>query len=191
MKTNRELLIEAFRLEGKASKIYDMVFASLSEAQRKNIQGTLIDILYLGNKTEFETANSYYRTDKEKLMKAELELVQCFHRTAMAFSRRKLKATDEAVLNVINDFITKEETTPTNTVSGEDNSKEKKERKQREDKGLSNEQIEKTIHKLIEVVKKDDVKYHLIEALKAMKLTVEQKIEFAVEEEIVSDKWWM
>ena len=50
----RDEILKAFRAEAKAAQVYDTIFASFSDAERSNIQKTLIDILYLGNNRNTE-----------------------------------------------------------------------------------------------------------------------------------------
>jgi ribosomal protein L13 len=161
----KRMLLDAFDMERKATDLYDMVYNALTASQKQNIQKTLIGILFVGDAVQFEKYNEVYREAVETMLPADKKLIQCFHRTAMAFSRRKAKEVD--------DF---DATKVANAVSQAEG-----EKKTRESKGAKEERLskpakahdpEKLIQEALSLVKRDDVKALLQQALIQMKLAV-------------------
>jgi len=168
----KQTLLDAFGMERKAQDIYDMVWKELSKEQRANIQKTLIGILFNGEQETFNNINNLYREDKTKIMPIILRDIQCFHRTAMAFSRRQKK--EEEQVEQIDEVIALIGAV-TNTVSSTEPTTEKKKRDGSTSKRpAKQDNPEHLIQKAISLITRDDVKVLLQQALIQMKLGLTQ-----------------
>lgn len=174
--TAKKDLLTAFNMERKAQDIYTEVWNALSEEQRSNIQKTLIDIIFVGDEKAFKEISDQYKLNKEKLSPPILKDIQCFHRTAMAFSRRAKKEIDsmETLIETIVSGIKLETNTggadETNTVSSKD--KETTDKLPRITKPVKEINPEKLIEAAIKLVIRDDVKVLLQQALIQLKLSL-------------------
>jgi hypothetical protein len=153
-------LLTAFKAEQKAQQIYDMMWEAFTPKEKQNVGLTLIEIIYHGFKDEYKKADAQYRKDKTLLSAPELQDIQMYNRSAMAFSRRKAKTID-AMDDSIETLLAK----VANTVSGSTNKEEKKERTPKQ------ENPEKILVKLIDMIERNDVKILLQQALMQLKLT--------------------
>jgi hypothetical protein len=170
----KKKLFEAYGLESKASAIYDNIFNHFTPKQLQNIQQALIDIIFLGDCELFKEINGIYKSEsKHELSEQHLKEIQVFHRSAMAFSRRKAKESDsviallaelEQVANPVSQIVS----TPTPASSTAD----RKERTVKPTKELTEKDAEKLIVKALDVIKRNDVKALLQQALIQLKLSV-------------------
>jgi len=170
--TAKRDLLSAFNMERKAQDIYTEVWNALSEEQRSNVQKTLIDIIFVGDEKAFKEISDQYKLDKEKLSPPILKDIQCFHRTAMAFSRRAKKETDsmETLIETIIAGTKSEAVKETNSVSSKD--KESTDKLPRITKPAKEINPEKLIEAAIKLVIRDDVKVLLQQALIQLKLSL-------------------
>lgn len=176
----KALLIEAYVGEVKAQMVYDKVFKSMSSKEKGNIQNYLIVVFFGGQRALFNSLESQYKTNKEKLSADNLLEMQVFYRTAMALSRRKAKEVEsvDAVLEMVSEFgeqenkEVKQQTATANDVSKEEK-KEKRERKPKGKKIYTKEDATKLLEKVIEIVDdRPDIKNILLDAITKLKLTV-------------------
>lgn len=195
----KKILLDAVSMERKSADLYDRVWAEFTPKMRQNVQGALVDILFMGDKEAFTKVAAQYKEDKTKLTTSILKDIQCFHRVAVAFSRRAKKErdvdADEAVtlVNAMGGVIAAiDQANPVSPADKKRNSREKN--------------PEKLIQEAIGLVKHEGVKILLQQALIQMKLglpqqeplkavnpnniLIETPVLFDTTEENDSNIWW-
>lgn len=172
-------LLNAFILESKASECYDKVWCSFTDAEKENMQATLIAIFFSGDK-QYKQINDQYRKDATKLTKENLKYIQSFHRSAMAFSRRKAKESDH-VEDMVTSLVqsgTANVVSPAVLSSTDTNKDSKRTRVQGDKKETTPRETkpkdpEDLIAQAIVLIKRPDVKELLMQALRQMKMGCE------------------
>lgn len=107
----KAILWDSFKMIRKSLDNYGRVYESWSTKQKQNVNRSLIDILFDGDKDLHRSLDNQYRQDKKAMSAKDLQLLQCFNLSAMSISRYKegrnllldmcfVKGTDENILAV-------------------------------------------------------------------------------------------